>query len=169
MPDEILTGTVSSIGVLAESGDWSDPNHRTYTVSIALDGENTLGLKPSMRCQADIKIDQVEEALHIPIQALHRDGAQIFVYLKDGSGYAQQAVTAGRASELYIEITEGLLEGQQVLLREPAAEEITTKLPPVPDKLDVEKDQIAESEPPVDQPTEQPAEQPIVQPEITKD
>jgi HlyD family secretion protein len=129
-PDVPLTGTVESIGVLAESYGWRDPNRRDYTVRIRLDGRNALDLKPSMRCQATIRVDHVAEAVHVPIQAVHREGAATFVYVPDGAGYSQKLVTVGRASEMYIEITAGLDAGASVLLREPAAKEILVKLPP---------------------------------------
>ena len=135
-PDEMLTGQVESIGVLAESGDWKDPNRRDYTVRIKLDDVDGMGLKPSMRVQSNIKIDEVDDALNVPIQAIHREGSNIFVYVPQGAGYAQRRVEVGRSSEFYIEVMEGLDAGEQVLLREPQVEEVLAKLPPSEDVAD---------------------------------
>jgi len=129
-PDRALSGAVQRIGVLAETGGRRDPYRRDYTVRVRLDGLNNLDLKPSMRCRADIKVETVVDALHVPIQAVHREGAATFVYVPESGGFAQQLVTLGRASEMYIEITGGLSAGDRVLMREPAAREIMRRLPP---------------------------------------
>jgi hypothetical protein len=64
----------------------------------------------------------------VPVQAIFRQGPVAFVYVQDGAGFAQRQVELGRASELNIEITKGLVSGDKVLLREPKAFEITAKL-----------------------------------------
>lgn len=128
MPDRPLSGEVMSIGVLAEGGGWRDPNRRDYTVRIALTDANGLGLKPSMRCKAEIHVGRVDEALHVPIQAVFRTGPLAYVYVPDGSGFSQKKVGVGRSSELYIECLSGLNEGETVLLREPQPEEIIARL-----------------------------------------
>ncbi|MHC5022722.1 MAG: efflux RND transporter periplasmic adaptor subunit [Planctomycetota bacterium] len=128
LPDTVLTGEVLNVGVLAESGGWRDPNRRDYTVRILLDGGNELGLKPSMRCKANIAVGRVEGAMHVPIQAIFRDGPSAYVYVQVSGGWAQRAVGLGRASDLYVELTDGVQTGQYVLLREPDAAEIVERL-----------------------------------------
>lgn len=123
-----LTGEVVSIGVLAESGGWRDPNRRDYTVRVRIDGENEGGLKPSMRCKASIHVDRVDDAVFVPVQAVHRIGSVAFVYKPDGDGAAQHKVQVGRSSELYAEITDGLNANDVVLVREPDSNTITVKL-----------------------------------------
>ena len=127
-PNAPIPGEVLSVGVLAESAGWRDPNRRDYTVRVALDTGRELGLKPSMRCKVEIVVDTVEDALHIPIQSVYRKGPMAFVYVADGSGYAQREVQLGRASELEVEVRAGLEPGEVVLLREPAPEEIVSKI-----------------------------------------
>jgi len=128
IPEAVLEGEVLSIGVLAESGGWRDPNRRDYTVKIQLTNGNDLGLKPAMRCKADIYVDQVEDALFIPIQAAFRTGGTTYVYVRDGSQFSEQRVTLGRSSELFVEVLDGLSENDSVLLRKPRAEEIASRL-----------------------------------------
>ena len=136
LPDVVLHGEVLSIGVMAESGGWRDPNRRDYTVKIMLTEGNDLGLKPSMRCKAEINVGRVEDSVFVPIQAVFRDGPVSYVYLPQGSGFAQRRVQLGEASELFLQILDGLAEGDIVLLREPTAGEIVARLdeeqPPAP-------------------------------------
>ncbi len=127
-PDSVLHGEVLSIGVLAESGGWRDPNRRDYTVRILLNGGTDLGLKPSMRCKADINVGHVQDALFVPIQAIFRDGPASFVYVPKGSGFAERQVMLGEASELFVQINDGLAEGDVVLLREPSLGEIVGRI-----------------------------------------
>ncbi len=127
-PDSVLHGEVMNIGVLAESGGWRDPNRRDYTVRILLSGGTDLGLKPSMRCKADINVGHVEDALFVPIQAIFRDGPVSFVYVPKGSGFAERQVTLGDASELFMQINAGLADGDVVLLREPSLGEIVSRI-----------------------------------------
>ena len=129
LPDATFHGKVLSIGVLAEGGGWRDPNRRDYTVRIQLEDIEGLGLKPSMRCQAEIFVGQVDDTPYIPVQAVFRNGPTAFVYVPERGGYGQTAIHLGRASELFVGVTEGLAEGQLVLLREPGLEEIMRKLP----------------------------------------
>ena len=128
VPDTTIAGEVISVGVLAETGGWRDPNRRDYTVRIALLDGNDLGLKPSMRCKADIYVGRVDDALYVPVQAIFRKGPIAFVYIPDGAGYAPRPVTVGRASDLYIQVLGGVEEGDYVLLREPPAERITARI-----------------------------------------
>jgi len=129
-PGVPISGDVLGVSVLAESGGWRDPNRRDYTVRVALEQREDLALKPSMRCKAQILLDEVREALSVPVQAVFRKGRVSFVYVPDGGGFAQKLVRVGRTSEIDAEIVDGLSVGDVVLLREPRADEITSQLSP---------------------------------------
>jgi multidrug resistance efflux pump len=129
-PGVPISGDVLGVSVLAESGGWRDPNRRDYTVRVALEQREDLALKPSMRCKAQILLDEVREALSVPVQAVFRKGRASFVYVPDSGGFAQKLVRVGRTSEVDAEIVDGLSAGDVVLLREPLADEITSQLSP---------------------------------------
>ena len=124
-----MLGVVQSVGVLAEQGGWRDPNRRDYSVKIHLQGEYPKGLKPSMRCEATIYVDRVDDVLHVPVQAVFRSGPDSLVYVPQGSGYAERQVTLGRSSELAVEVLGGIDTGDRVLLRKPGLNEIVSRLP----------------------------------------
>ncbi len=130
MPNQPIAGSVTSVSVLAASGGWRDPNRREYTVKAELDADPKLGLKPAMRCKAEVLLGRVDEAMNVPVQSVFRQGPVAFVYVQDGPGFAQRQVELGRASELQIEIRKGLATGDKVLLREPKTFEIASKLDP---------------------------------------
>jgi hypothetical protein len=91
----------------------------------------------------------VTDAVYVPIQAVQHQGPQAFVYVRQGSGYAQRAVTVGRSSELNWEVLEGLEVGERVLLREPDPAEVVSKLnlPPVQEDAVAEEDALAGAPP----------------------
>ncbi len=152
-PGVPISGEVLGVSVLAESGGWRDPNRRDYTVRVALEQREDLALKPSMRCKAQILLDEVRDALSVPVQAVFRKGRVAFVYAPDGGGYAQKLVRVGRTSEIDAEILDGLTAGDAVLLREPRADEITTRLspellnPPASDQREARGDQTPATAP----------------------
>lgn len=120
-----FAGKVESIGVLAESNSWRDPNLREYTVKVSLDkDESTKDLKPSMRCDAQLLLDRAENALSVPVQAVMSDGPVRFVYVNEKGSWARRPVKLGRRSDTRAEIAAGLDEGSMVLLREPPAGQV---------------------------------------------
>jgi HlyD family secretion protein len=128
LPGAVLDGTVTEIGVLAESGGWRDPNLREYTVKILVDGSDHTGsLKPSMRCEAELLLDNVNDAISIPVAAVFNDGPVRFVYSPRGSNFVRIPVQTGRFSDTDAEILAGIEAGQSVLLREPGAGEIVNE------------------------------------------
>ncbi|MEC9372983.1 MAG: HlyD family efflux transporter periplasmic adaptor subunit, partial [Planctomycetota bacterium] len=125
LPNANFKGVVESIGVLAESGGWRDPNRREYTVKIDIEDHGRMKeLKPSMRCDSEIIIGKVETALAAPIQAVFRDGPVSYVYTPKGSKYERTPVALGRRSSTYVEFLGGVNEGTRVLLREPKPGEV---------------------------------------------
>jgi hypothetical protein len=120
-----FTGTVESIGIMAQSGGWRDPNVREYEVRIDLDlTEEAHGLKPSMRAEARLILMEVEETLAVPVQAVFSEGPNQFVYLTDGRRFRQTPVQVGRRSDVFAEVRDGLKSGDKVLLREPPTGQI---------------------------------------------
>jgi len=121
-----FSGTVYSIGVMAETGGWRDPNLREYTVRVALDARG-VNLKPAMRCEGRIVLDVVPETLTVPVQAVFNEGPVQFVYSPRGQKLARVPVRLGRRSDTIAEISKGLKEGDVVLVREPASGEVLSE------------------------------------------
>jgi multidrug resistance efflux pump len=122
----IFAGKVESVGVMAESGGWRDPNLREYRVRVTLEADKEVGLKPAMRVEGRIILDRVPETLTVPIQSVFSDGAVQFVYAPTGSRnrFERIPVRLGRRSDALAEVAAGVGEGQRVLLRSPAPNEV---------------------------------------------
>jgi len=123
-----LPGRVTSIGVLAETGGWRDPNLREYRVNILID-ESTrppgaAPLRPSMRCEARIVLGRVDDALTIPVQAVFNEGVLRYVHVREGQMFVRRPVRLGRRSDTSAEVLAGLNTGERVLLRDPQPGEV---------------------------------------------
>lgn len=147
MGDYRFTGRVESVGILAEATNrWQDPTLREYTVRVALDIPRDMiaagnsesasgsaaprqGLRPSMRCEAEIVLGKVADVVTVPIQSVHSEGLLRFVYVADASGarFTRRPVLPGQRSDKFAEIRAGLNPGERVLLRKPDAGEIVGK------------------------------------------
>jgi len=122
----MFTGKVESIGVMAETGGWRDPNLREYTVRIAMEiGEAQL--KPSMRCEARVIIESVAQTLTVPVQAVFSDGPVRFVYEERGTKFGRRPIKLGRRSDVTAEVLGGIDDGSIVLLREPTPGEVISE------------------------------------------
>jgi HlyD family secretion protein len=111
--DDVLTGTVSSIGVLNASTTTSDPS---YTVVLTLDPSDARlfdGAAANVRLQVGAATDAT---LTVPTSAVHVDGAAATVdLLKDGTAVSTTVTLGTMGSEL-TEITSGLAAGDTVVL-----------------------------------------------------
>jgi len=116
----VIPGEVESIGLLAESGGWRDPNRREYTVRVRIEpGEYSDELKPSMRCQAELVLGTVEDSISIPVQSVFSDGPVRYVLVPEGNRFARRPVNLGRRSDMHAQILAGLSVDEQVLIRDP--------------------------------------------------
>lgn len=124
-----LDGKVESIGVIAETGGWRDPNLREYTVRISLDiGSDAERLKPSMRAESRITLGQSKGSLSVPIQAVFQDGAVQYVNRVVGNGSVERvAIKLGKRSDARAEVLSGVETGERVLLRDPTTTEVAFK------------------------------------------
>lgn len=112
-------GEIDDIASVANAGNrrWGEQIRR-FRVEIKLADED-LDLRPGTSASVDIQIGQLTNVLHVPQQAVHAKEGQYFCYvLKDGA-IDKAPVKIGRSNDAFLEVVEGLSEGDDVLLYEP--------------------------------------------------
>ncbi len=130
IPGQVFRGTVTKIGVLAESQNrWINPDLKEYEVEIELD-ETEHPLKPGVTAVAEILVERVEDVVAIPVQAIFSKSGHNFVFRRDRSGVEPVEVKTGVAGTEWVQIEEGLTVGDQVLLA--AGDEHMRLLPDLP-------------------------------------
>lgn len=114
--DDAFTGSVTSISKVADTST----GVTRYSAEITLDREE--GMLVGMTADVDVRIEGTENALIIPVDALHQNSASYYVYT--GYDEAQKRytgrtdVTIGMQNDDYVEITSGLNEGDTVYYTE---------------------------------------------------
>ena len=110
-----FTGRVEKIAPLADH-NWAAAT-RTYGTIVTIDSiPDDVNLKPGMTAQVEIIVGEYPEVLAVPVQAIaaHQDGK--YVYVLNGNGFERREVTTGRDNISFVEILDGLEEGDQVAL-----------------------------------------------------
>lgn len=110
--DETLSGVVTEIDKTSASGD--------YTAIITLD--KVTGMLPGMTASVDVRIEGVDDAILIPVDALHQTSSGYYVYTsydEDTQEYGGRVdVVPGLSNSNYVEIKSGLSEGDVVYYTE---------------------------------------------------
>ncbi|OGU65339.1 MAG: hypothetical protein A2X62_08070 [Stygiobacter sp. GWC2_38_9] len=107
-----FTGTVEEIGVMA------DPIAHTYKIKIGIVNTNRQ-IKPGMICNVTIYKNKTNEAagLFIPSRAVLVDEqGDNFVYVVDNNKAVRKYVKTGKLLKNGVEITEGLNDGEQIVV-----------------------------------------------------
>lgn len=119
-PDSPISAEVIRVAVLPDSGNmWMNPDLKLYKTVLRIP-ETVDWIRPGMSAQVQILIDELRDVLYIPIQAISAYGDKRIVYVNNGGGVSMREVTTGQYTADYIEIKEGLQEGDTVLLLPPA-------------------------------------------------
>jgi HlyD family secretion protein len=114
LPGRPFRGKVISI---APSGTLSQ-GVVTYPVSIALDNLRNQVLPGGMTAAATIVIDEKNNVLVVPLRALHRQGReQVVDVVGDDGKTASRAVKTGVQNDQFVEITDGLQDGEQIMIQ----------------------------------------------------
>lgn len=110
--EDTLTGTVTEISKEATTTSGVTQYSAIITVS-KIDG-----MLPGMTAEVDVKIEGVENALIIPVDALHQTSTVYYVYTNYDEETRQYGgmveVTIGMQNDNYVEILSGLSQGSTV-------------------------------------------------------
>lgn len=119
LPGQTFSGTVDRIAVLPDAqGRWLNPDLKVYNCEIDIDG-NTNDLRPGFTCSAELVVEQHEDVVYVPVQAVVRVGGSPTVYLSRRSGPQPRRVAIGLDNNQMIHVLDGLSVGDRVLLAPP--------------------------------------------------
>lgn len=111
-PDETFPATVLRLGALT-AGDRGEA--RTFPLVLRL-GRTDPRLRPGMTAQALVVAGEVADALQVPVDAVRYEGEKAVCTVKTVTGAETRPVTTGRSNAFFVEIRQGLSEGDVVLL-----------------------------------------------------
>lgn len=129
LPDQTFQGKVTKVALLPETQSrWLNPNLKVYTTEISIEGANGV-LKPGMSAQVRIVTDVLKDVPMVPIQAVTRRGDQSYCFIMGSSGPELREIAIGEYNDRFMQVSDGLQPGQQVVLN--AAPLFEKYLPPL--------------------------------------
>ncbi|MFW6118897.1 MAG: efflux RND transporter periplasmic adaptor subunit [Planctomycetota bacterium] len=133
-------GEVARISPMASSEHrWLNPDVMVYETDVRLT-EVPEGLTPGMSATAEIIIAELEAALYVPLQAVNTYRGQRVCWVKTPDGPRRRNIETGYFTDKYVEIRDGLREGELVYLAPPEElqEELEEIQALVPEKAEEE-------------------------------
>jgi len=109
VPDKVLSGSITQVSPALNS------ETRTFKATVVVKNADLL-LRPGMFVKADIIVDRSDNTIVVPkdIVIARRNGQSVFVV---ESGFARERrITPGLENVDYLEVTEGLEEGERVVV-----------------------------------------------------
>lgn len=119
LPNRKLEGHVVSVAQVPTFNWRSDV--RYFAGAVKLDNPPQ-GLRPGMTAEVEIALKRVENVLTVPVEAVTTEEGHEVCYVAREDGLERREVKLGQATSERLEISEGLQEGEQVVLNPPTEE-----------------------------------------------
>ncbi len=120
MANRRLEGHVTGVSQLPTSNWRSDV--RYFDSVVKLD-DVPRGILPGMTAQVEIELDRRDNVLAVPAEAVADEEGRKFCYVVHDAGLERREVKLGNSTLDLMEVDEGLIEGEQVVLN-PVLEEV---------------------------------------------
>jgi HlyD family secretion protein len=118
-PDLRLTGHVIRVGTLASASAFRPLEDKRFDLIIQLDSAPA-ELRPEMTVRADITVGHRPDVVLVPVTAVFERAGTFVSYVITPAGAERRSVTLGESNAEVAEVIDGLREGEQILLTEPA-------------------------------------------------
>jgi multidrug efflux pump subunit AcrA (membrane-fusion protein) len=114
-PQRVFHGKVKSLAAVANPIERDSPV-KYFDVTIEIDETDAAVLKPGLRVNSTLAAKRQEGVIAIPNQAIFRKGEEVWVLVKNGSGFDKRNVTLGERSPTRTVVASGLEPGDAIAL-----------------------------------------------------
>ncbi len=121
LSEGVLQGSVSEVASIAKPAGWWTGNQVRYDTYVSLPPEE--GLRPGMSAEVEITVAEYENVLLIPVAAVVETESGAFCWVKSPNGAHRTGITLGDSNDVFSIVTDGLSEGDEVLLNPAALEQ----------------------------------------------
>ncbi|TFG50576.1 MAG: HlyD family efflux transporter periplasmic adaptor subunit [Candidatus Brocadiia bacterium] len=125
-PEERFSGKVIRKAPLADPPDYMNPDLKVYTTEVLFDKTDEVMfdrtdnfIKTGMSAKVEIIVEKLNDILSVPIQAVINDQGRKLCYVVNSSGPRPVEVQPGAFNDNFVEIKNGLKEGDDVMLNPP--------------------------------------------------
>ncbi|RMF42159.1 MAG: HlyD family efflux transporter periplasmic adaptor subunit [Planctomycetota bacterium] len=109
-----LTGRVAEVASVAKPAGWWTGNQVRYDTYVALPPRP--GLRPGMSSIVQIKVAEYKNELLIPVAAVVESEGKTHCWVRTDAGTQRRTITLGDSNGVFSIVTEGLREGEEVVL-----------------------------------------------------
>ena len=115
IPGQEFDAAVSFVALLPDKGSrWSNPDLRVFRTTVEIIN-GSVEMRPDMSCQVEILVEQIDDTLFVPMQAVFPSGGGSICFV-DGEA---REVETGQSTNKWIQILSGVEEGETVWLSAP--------------------------------------------------
>ena len=116
--EQTFHGRVDSVASVPSSTGGFSSNIKEYdaVIKITDDSDKVNKLRPGLTASTEILVERREDVLQVPLQANVTIGSKQFVFVVTGKHVESRAIKVGKTNANFIEILEGLVEGDEVVM-----------------------------------------------------
>jgi HlyD family secretion protein len=89
---------------------------KEYKAEVTLGETGGRTFRPGMSARVTILVDSLEQVLTVPLDAVYQREGETYVYVEAAAGPERRAVTVGQSNDNFVVVTEGVQEGERVLV-----------------------------------------------------
>ncbi len=116
-PRTMLSGTVVSVAPLPDPTSFYSSDVKVYSTIVSIQDNRGLDLRPGMTSEVEILIAKLEDVNTVPVQSVIEYGNKHHVWVAQADRtWQRREVELGNTNSRYIEIKDGLAEGEVVTL-----------------------------------------------------
>ena len=130
--DQTLRGEVTKVNQYAEPDSWRSGNIKEYAAFIKI-SDPPPGVRSGMNAEVRIYVEQLDDALQVPVTTLYETKGHYFCLVKDGNKWETREVRVGSSNDTFMTIEAGLKEGELVAMN-PRSYPDKLTIPDLPDE-----------------------------------
>lgn len=113
--DRVYRSSVRTVAVLPDPGGFLSSDTKVYQTVVTID-EEVQQLKPGMTAVVEIHVDRLRDILSVPVQAVVQIRKETWCYVDREGIPERRLLKLGRTNDKFVQILEGLDEGDRVVL-----------------------------------------------------
>ncbi|GGF71519.1 efflux RND transporter periplasmic adaptor subunit [Alteromonas lipolytica] len=114
-PDKHFSGTLKQVSGFSRTITRADPT-KYFEVVIDIDDQDSALLSPGRKLNAQIEVAKGDTRLMVPTQAIYNEQGVNYVFRQQGAGFSRQQIDIGEKNLHFVEVINGLSEGDQIAL-----------------------------------------------------
>lgn len=117
LPNRVMRGNVVDVATFYDgTRHWLSGGVKEYATLISIEGSVDGSLKPGMTSQVEILVGELKDSLLVPITAVAAKEGRYYCFSVDDRGVSRREVVIGNHTDSFVEVQEGLQEGEHVTL-----------------------------------------------------